>query len=91
MLDNANISSALVHQKDHIIILINNEEYEKALWTLCFVKEVWESLNYGYKTKELFQRLKDSVNLKVRESQHHKTLKKFSDLLSKIISAKEFS
>ncbi len=76
--------TALMAQKDYILKLINDEEYQSALHLLTFSKKLWASLNYGYKTKEIFERLKREVNVKILESKHHKTTKHFEELLNLI-------
>lgn len=52
-----NISNALVHQKDYIISLTNEGAYTKAYELLSFVEELWKALDYGYKIKELKERV----------------------------------
>ena len=50
------LDNCLVHQKNHIIDLIDNGSHEEAIVILKFVKELWTAASYGYKFNELKQR-----------------------------------
>lgn len=77
------MENALVRQKDFILSLINNEEYEKALSLIGFSEELWASVNYAYKTRELRQRVLDDIRIKMIEC-HHKTYQKWSRIYNSI-------
>lgn len=55
--DEANIDNLLVVQKDHIIHMINARAFSEAIVVLNVVSPMWESLGYGYKVKELYDRI----------------------------------
>ena len=57
------LDNILIRQKDFILQLINTRQYERARACLACVRELWEESDYGYKYKELKQRIVD-----VRES-----------------------
>jgi hypothetical protein len=50
------LDNCLVHQKDHIIDLIDSGKHNEAMAILKFVKELWETASYGYKYNELKER-----------------------------------
>jgi hypothetical protein len=62
----AELDNQLVRQKDKIIHMIDNGQIEEALSALSVVREMWESLRYGYKHAELMTRLKISRRLEKR-------------------------
>jgi hypothetical protein len=53
------IDNALVGQKDKIIRLINNDMVLHAEMLLNFVEALWYACDYGYKVRELRQRIHD--------------------------------
>lgn len=71
MLDNA-----LIHQKDYIISLIDNQEFSEAILLLRFCKELWEVSEYGYKHRELLGRLEQQLKLVIDNGCHWKTRNK---------------
>jgi len=79
-----NAENALVKQKDAIIGLVNDGNYEKAIELLDFVKEMWIAVGYEYKIKEIKARVKNAIfeHMWV-ESVHWKTKAKFKDMLEK--------
>lgn len=56
MLDNE-----LIHQKNHLLDLINEGKKKEALLLLKFVEEMWRACNYGYKVEEVRERCKKSA------------------------------
>jgi len=67
MLNEAEMDNILVHQKDRILQLINLAKKKEnvsilliAKTCLQVVQELWEKCNYGYKWKELSDRIEDA-------------------------------
>ena len=60
-----NVESALIHQKDKILAEINDgyspRDFETVLAQIDFIRELWEAIGYGYKTRELLARLRDAT------------------------------
>jgi uncharacterized alkaline shock family protein YloU len=78
------IENELVHQKDRILALVNEEEYEKALFLLNFVTELWVKVEYGYKISEIKERIKGNIRELIREADHHQTVAKWERMLQKV-------
>ena len=80
------IENELVHQKDAIRDLINNEDYEGAITLINFSEELWAKCGYGYKTRELRQLVKDAAQHNLNISEHWKTQEKWQKMLTKVTS-----
>lgn len=78
------IEDELVHQKNHILSLVNEGKYEDAVTLLNFSEELWAKASYGYKTKEIRERIREEVRNLVLSSEHHKTRQMWSNLLTRI-------
>jgi hypothetical protein len=78
------IENQLIHQKNHIIDLVNDEKYEEALSLLNFSAELWESIGYAYKTAEIRDRIREAIKAHVFDSTHWKTEEKWNNLLAKV-------
>lgn len=79
-----NLENELVRQKDHILSLINNEEYEEANLLLNFSKELWAKASYAYKWDELKQRIRAELLNKRQCCAHWKQHQKWDNLLQTI-------
>jgi hypothetical protein len=55
--DSAELSNALVAQKDYIIRLINDGHITGAATALGVVSDMWNACGYGYKIRELNNRI----------------------------------
>lgn len=65
----------LVRQKNKIIELINDNKIEQAKAALEVVAEMWEANKYGYKVKELNERIADKVaNSRATKALHRKEM-----------------
>lgn len=65
----------LVRQKNKIIELINDNKIEQAKAALEVVTEMWETNSYGYKVKELNERIANKVaNLRATQARHKKEM-----------------
>ena len=82
MLDNE-----LVNQKNAILSLANNGEYRQALTLLEFVKGLWESCSYGYKHREVKERIKRDVLQYMENAHHWKSQKAWESLLADVEKA----
>jgi len=47
----------LVEQKDNLISLLNEKEYDKVVDLLTFITPLWLANDYGYKLKEISYRI----------------------------------
>ena len=52
-----NLDNILVHQKDGILSLVALGKYERAIFALETLQELWEECNYGYKLREIVKRI----------------------------------
>jgi hypothetical protein len=78
-------SNALVHQKNTIIDLIDFHSYEEAILLLAFTKELWEECSYGYKWKELQDRLLTTLRSQQEENTHWKQVKSLQAIAQRVI------
>ena len=78
------IENEIVHQKDTILKFINNDEFELATTLLNFSQELWSKANYGYKLQELRARVRQAVQAKITDGEHHQTVSKWQRLLAKL-------
>lgn len=79
-----NIENALVGQKNDLICLINyaNDGTELAFAerTLRMLSPMWHALGYGYKTRELRQRIVSRANELLADGARKQNRKKLEDL-----------
>ncbi len=75
-----NVENELVHQKNAILRLVNDGEYEQALTHLNLVGPLWMECGYGYKLKEIRQRVKDTYWHNYVMAEHHQTQAKWERL-----------
>ncbi len=54
--ESESLDHILVRQKDLLLRWINNCQYERALWTLFTLDELWIKAGYAYKGRELCDR-----------------------------------
>lgn len=80
-----NIDNFLVHQKNEIIDLINNEQFDEANKILNFIAPLWFAANYGYKYHELVKRWNMAVKDKIVTATHHKTRMKWEQVLENVV------
>lgn len=76
--------NALIEQKNTLLRMVNGEKYEEAIVCLNFVQPFWETVGYGYKVKEVRQRIKDGIANKRDEATHHQTIMKWQRLLETV-------
>jgi len=57
MAENYQIENILVAQKNLIISMINDGKISSAYAMLMVVRELWENCDYGYKVKEIDNRI----------------------------------
>lgn len=79
------MDNALVHQKDTIINHIDDLHYEEAILLLTFTKELWEECSYGYKWKELQERLLNTLKTQQEFNTHWKQVKALQAIAQKVI------
>lgn len=56
--ESAALGNAHVRQKDRLLMLSNEGEYERLLDLLDFVDESWRVVGYGYKADEILRRVR---------------------------------
>lgn len=56
-IDEVTTDNVLIHQKDAIIRLINDGKLVEAGIALGIVREFWQSVDYGYKVREIEARI----------------------------------
>jgi hypothetical protein len=75
----SDLGNAHVAQKDRLLQLSNDGEYEQVLALLAFVEPSWRAVGYGYKADEIRQRVRSDVkclvdNLDPRQRREKKRL-----------------
>ena len=75
-----NIENELVNQKNAILALVNAEDYERALSALALLEPLWITCEYGYKARELRQRIRDEARMRALQSDHWSTRQKWERL-----------
>jgi len=75
----------LVHQKDFILSLVNDDKFDQALAHLELVKELWVKCDYTYKYREIRQRITDRVRQLWIEADHWRTEQKWYEYLQKLL------
>lgn len=74
------MENELIHQKNALLNLINDGQFEQATLILNFIEELWEKCNYAYKTKELRFRIRDGVWSRINDATHHKVAAKWQKM-----------
>lgn len=69
----SDLDNILVHQKDNILRLINAEDWDKAIFALEVVEELWIATGYGYKGFELSERIHKELCHKLDGCGHRTT------------------
>ncbi len=64
---------ALVMQKNALLTLVNEGKYEEATAILNFLAPSWEAERYGYKVREIRERIKRELDSLIFNSEHHST------------------
>lgn len=75
------LSNELMAQKDEILGLVNEKEFEKAKFLLGFCYYLWDKCGYRYKYLEIKQRIKDGIQHEINHATHHKTIEKWERIL----------
>lgn len=76
------MENALIHQKDNLIKLVNNGEYEKAITLLNFVQDMWNEVGYDYKVREIKERIRNAIKEHLwHDNPHWKQKAKYQELL----------
>ncbi len=83
-MNESTLSNVLIHQKDHIRGLVLEEKYEEASLLLEFVKEFWESSEYGYKYQEIRNIISNTIRSNMILADHWKQKEKWENLLHKL-------
>lgn len=78
------IEAALIHQKDEILALVNNENFRGALDLLSFTKEMWQAVGYEYKRKEILSRLEREIRERLWNDPHWVIKRKLEALLIEV-------
>lgn len=78
------IDNELIRQKNVILQLVNQESFVKAKDFLDFVTPLWESCGYGYKVKEIKERILKGIKEKISGFSHHKTVEKWEKMLASL-------
>ena len=76
------MENTLVRQKDEILRLINDGQYELATTLLNFTAEMWAEFTYTYKTLELKERIRREILCKI-ENAHWKQEAKWRAMLAR--------
>lgn len=71
------IENILVEQKNKILHLCNEGQYDTVVCLLAFVTPLWEKCEYGYKIQEIKERIKASIRRGIIEADHWKTREKW--------------
>lgn len=71
------IDNELIRQKDRLIVLVNDGQFQEALTILEFVRELWEAAGYGYKYHEMVTRIRAAVWDRVVNANHANTSRKW--------------
>jgi hypothetical protein len=80
-----NTENALIHQKDTLIKLVNDGDYDKAIMLLDFVKEMWLAMGYDYKTREIRERITNAISEHLwHDNPHWKVKVKLQEMLKKV-------
>lgn len=58
------LDNALIRQKDHILNLVRDGQYEEALTLLAFSEDLWATCTYAYKTREIRERIREELRAK---------------------------
>lgn len=74
---------ALIRQKDHILTLVRDEKYEEAIMLLNFSEDLWRTVNYAYKTREIRQIIKSELLTKQGCCAHWKQHEMWGKLMAK--------
>lgn len=74
------VENELVDQKNKILALVNEEEFDKAILLLHFATPLWLKCDYGYKVREIQQRIKDAIRHKRIHAEHWKTEQKWEQM-----------
>ena len=78
------LDNHLVRQKDHILSLVREDNFEEALTLLKFVRPMWTEFNYLYK----FEEIKAIIVERLRQNAtdvHWKTEQKWLQLIDKVL------
>ncbi len=79
-----NIETQLVHQKNAILALVNDERYEEASTLLAFAHELWAHVGYEYKFFEIRRRIQEELRTKEVQADHHATAAKYLRLYQSV-------
>jgi ribosomal protein L22 len=79
------LDNALVDQKNQILNLVRDGQYEEALALLDFSKGLWETCRYAYKTREIRNIIRDELTEKRNVCGHWKQHQKWAKLLEKVV------
>lgn len=76
----AELDNALVAQKNHILAIINNGDLVHALDMIAFTEPVWIAAGYGYKIREMRDRVKEQANHLMLNAKHWKIEAKYKQI-----------
>jgi hypothetical protein len=79
-MNTAELDTALINQKNMILTLINDGEFEKAMTALSFSRQLWSVCGYAYKTEELKTRIVEACWHNMVVATHWKQQKKWRDM-----------
>ncbi len=68
---------ALVMQKNALLTLVNEGKYEQASTILDFLAPSWEAERYGYKVREIRERIRRELDDLAFHAEHHQTEAKY--------------
>lgn len=78
------LDNALIRQKNAILELVNDGQYEEALTLLAFSEDLWATCTYAYKTREIRERIREELRAKQHVCAHWKQHEKWAKLLAKV-------
>ena len=70
----ATLGNILVRQKDAIIELINDREFEAALDRLSCLQDLWYTCGYDYKFNELITRVRTATDTACLHRSRHEAI-----------------
>ncbi len=78
------MTDPLVQQKNELLTLVNDGQYEQASTILDFLTPSWTAQGYGYKVKEIKERIRRELDNLAFHADHHQTEAKWKRLKERL-------
>ena len=75
---------ALVSQKNDLLRMVNEGKYEDAIAILAFLTPSWTADGYGYKVREIRERISRELDNLAFHSEHHSTEAKWKRMKERL-------